>query len=73
MTENSLIVWLAAGTVGVIVLAALILNLIEWHRAFSSELKHINNEIQRTDGRARAYWKKKKKRLLLSLIPFIKY
>ena len=73
MIENSLIIWLAAGTVGVIILAALILNFVEWHRAFSGELKHINSEIERTDGRERAYWKKKKKRLLLSLLPFFKY
>jgi hypothetical protein len=36
-------------------------------------LSHINMELSRTDGEERRYWKHKRKRLLLSLIPFSKW
>lgn len=40
---------------------------------FQTELKYINGEIRRTSGREQKHWKKKKRRLLLSLLPFVKY
>lgn len=40
---------------------------------FSSELKYIKCEIGRTDGDERRYWMRKKRKLWLSLIPFVKY
>lgn len=40
---------------------------------FSQELKYINCEIRRTNGSERRYWKRKRRRLWLSLIPFVKY
>lgn len=45
---------------------------IEW---FRQELKYINIEIDRNkeNPREQARWKRRKKRLLLSLIPFVKY
>lgn len=36
-------------------------------------LRHIDMEISRTDGEERRYWRHKRKRLLLSLIPFSKW
>lgn len=45
---------------------------IDW---FRQELKYINIEIERNaqNPREQARWKRRKKRLLMSLIPFIKY
>lgn len=45
---------------------------IEW---FRQELKYINTEIRRNEHnpREQARWKRRKKRLLLSLLPFYKY
>lgn len=45
---------------------------IEW---FRQELKFINIEIDRhrENPREQNRWKRRKKRLLLSLIPFVKY
>lgn len=40
---------------------------------FSQELKYINTEIGRTEGNEQRYWKQRRWRLWLSLIPFIKY
>lgn len=45
---------------------------INW---FRQELKYINTEIQRNaeHPREQARWKRRKKRLLKSLLPFVKY
>lgn len=67
------IIWIIAGAMGLVLAIALILNLSEWHASFKKELSHLNQEIARTNGREREYWKKRKKRLLLSIIPFVKY
>jgi len=39
---------------------------------FSRELKYINIEIGRTTGAERRYWKREKRRLWLSLLPFFR-
>ena len=38
--------------------------------AFSHELDYINREIGRTTGGEQRYWKREKRRLWLSLLPF---
>ena len=45
---------------------------IEW---FRQELKYINIEIDRhkENPREQARWKRRKRRLMLSLLPFFKY
>lgn len=40
---------------------------------FSEELKYLNNEINRTHGGERMYYIRKRRKLWLSLIPFVKY
>lgn len=40
---------------------------------FSFELKRINCEINRTEGDERCHWIRKRRRLWLSLIPFVRY
>lgn len=42
---------------------------------FRHELKYVNTEIQRNkeNEREQNRWKRRKRRLLLSLIPFVKY
>ncbi len=52
-----------------VLLVGLIFRLSE----FSRELKYLNCEINRTYGSERRYWIRKKRRLWLSLIPFVKY
>lgn len=39
---------------------------------FSHELDYINREIGRTTGGEQRYWKREKRRLWLSLLPFYK-
>jgi len=52
------------------IIIALVLSINE----IRAELRHINIEIQRNHGREQQYWKKRKRRMILSIIfPFIKY
>ena len=62
--------------VGILVVFIIIVVLVyfaQWLNFFTHELKQLNNEIGRTTGREQKHWKKRKKRLLLSIIPFIRY
>ena len=41
--------------------------------AFIRELRYLNSEIERTDGREQRHWKRLRRRLWLSLLPFFRY
>ena len=62
-----------AGIVAAFFLLLLLFGLASFINDFSRELKYINCEIQRTDGSERRYWIRQRRRLWLSLIPFVKY
>ena len=59
--------------VGLILVAAIGLRFISWLNEFQQELRYLNNEIGRTSGKEKKRWKKRKRRLLLSLLPFVRY
>ena len=46
---------------------------VNWYVDFKHELRRVNMEIRRTNGRERQYWRRRKRRLYLSIIPFVKY
>lgn len=56
-----------------IVLIAILAFFIQWIIAFRTEYRYVQNEINRTYGREKKYWQRQKRRLLLSIIPFIRY
>lgn len=59
--------------VSVFCIGALAFGFVSWLKRFKSELKYLNIEIARTKGREKKHWKKKKRRLFLSIIPFVRY
>ncbi len=61
------------GILALILLVAMMIRLAQFFSDFSHELRYINNEIGRTEGAERKHWIRRKRRLWLSLIPFIKY
>lgn len=65
--------YLLIGVVVVVILLPMLIGLVVFINDFSSELRYLNNEIGRTTGGERRYWKRQKRRLWLSLIPFVKY
>lgn len=59
--------------IAVIVLIALAVWLAVTIHDFQAELRYINNEIARTEGSERRHWMRRRRRLWLSLIPFVRY
>ena len=64
---------LLLGIVIAFILLILFIRAVSYFYDFSQELKYLNNEINRTHGGERRYWLHKRRRLWLSLIPFVKY
>ncbi len=50
-----------------------VVSVIQHFITISQEIQRINIEIKRTHGSEKRHWKKKKRRLLWSILPFIKY
>ena len=61
------------GITAFLFLALFIIVSVTFYHQFSKELKYLKNEIRRTEGVERRYWIKRKRRLWLSLLPFVKY
>ena len=73
--ENNLdtgLYWLV-GIVAVFFLILLLFGLVSFINDFSQELRYLNSEIRRTDGAERRHWIRQRRRLWLSLIPFVRY
>ncbi len=51
----------------------LLVAFVSWLNKFQKELNRLNLEINRTRGEEREHWKRQKRRLWLSIIPFFKY
>ena len=64
---------ICAAIVGAILLCLAIVRFAMWFQWFQKELRYVNKEIARTLGKEQQHWRKRKKRLLLSLIPFVGY
>lgn len=73
MNENLPVIYLFGGLLGLVLVGVLLLMVVLGVMDFQKELKHLNLEIGRTSGREQRYWRRRKKRLLLSLIPFVRY
>ena len=73
-TSNSnSIFYILVGLVIAFFLFLILIWIISYFQEFRLELKSLNCEIERTEGRERKYWKKQRRRLWLSLLPFFKY
>lgn len=62
-------IYIFAAIILIIILGALILSLVDFFR----ELQYLNKEISCTSGAERRYWIQQRRRLWLSLLPFIQY
>ncbi len=61
------------GIVAVFFFILMLVGLVSFINDFSSELRYLNNEIGRTEGAEQRYWIRMRRRLWLSLIPFVKF
>lgn len=64
---------LMIGLIAVIVLPVLLFSLARLVTDFSKELRLLNIEIDRSEGAEREYYLRRRRRLWLSLIPFVRY
>ena len=65
--------WILVGIIAIPILLGLLVGLCLFINDFSQELRYLNNEIRRTEGAERRHWIRQRRRLWLSLIPFVKY
>lgn len=61
------------GILAVLFLVLIVFGLASLINNFSSELRYLNNKIARSEGARRRHYIRKRRRLWLSLIPFVKY
>ncbi len=58
--------------IGGFLLIGFLTSLVQWIVGVQSELRYLNMEIRRTEGREQQYYRKERRRLLLSWLPFIR-
>ena len=73
MNNANPIVIFAIAAVVLLLLFVILIGLIQFYNEFITELQYLSSEIERTDGEERAYWLSRRRRLWLSLLPFVKY
>ena len=71
--ETDTLLYLLIGVAILVFIIPAFIGLLAFFNSSSRELKYINCEIHRNTGAERQYWIRKKRRLWLSLIPFVKY
>ena len=70
MTNSvTLLLWILC----ILALPIVILLVVVRISEFTQELRYLNTEIHRTSGEQRRHWLRRRRRLWLSLIPFIRY
>lgn len=72
-TNFDTLVYCICGILATLILILLICKAISFFYDFSKELRYLNMEINRTDDDERAHYLRKRRKLWLSLLPFIKY
>ena len=64
-----LLIVMAVAVMAILIIA----KVLEFISDFAGELRYLNNEIRRAVGKDRMHWVRQRRRLWLSLIPFVKY
>lgn len=59
--------------IGILILFFVVVEAVIRLQQFAKDLTRINREIHRADPVEKHYWLKKRRRLWLSLIPFVPY
>ena len=65
--------WILIALFGIVISIGLLIAFALWLNNFGKELKYLNSEIIRTDGREQRYRKRQRRRLWISIIPFVRY
>ena len=71
--NNDILIVLFIVILAAVVIFALMIGMVSSMNSFSRELRYLNREIKRAYGRERKVWLRRRRRLWLSLLPFVKY
>lgn len=71
--NNDILIVLFIVILAAIVILALMIGMVSSMNSFSRELRYLNREIKRSYGVERKHWLRRRRRLWLSLLPFVKY
>lgn len=66
-------VWIILGIFAMIFALVVLVRFFIFLEDFTAELKNLNAEIRNSEGEEREYYKNMRRRLWLSLIPFVEY
>lgn len=72
-TNPDIGLYILIGIIAIFFLIGILFGLAQFVNDFSHELCYLNNEIGRTDGEEQKHYIRQRRRLWLSLIPFVKY
>lgn len=61
------------GVLAVFIILLLLVGSASFFNDFSQELRYLNTEIKRTAGAERKHYIRRRRKLWLSLLPFVKY
>ena len=67
--QTDILIYVLISIFLIVLLGAFILFLVDFIR----ELRYLNKEIRCNHGAERVYWIRQRRRLWLSLLPFVKY
>ncbi len=70
---NDLSVYFLLAVCIVIFLPIVLFGFLRWFLYFRRELRYLRGEIHRTQGKRQKYWIQKRRKLWLSILPFVKY
>ncbi|MBR0447629.1 MAG: hypothetical protein IIX28_04100 [Clostridia bacterium] len=66
-------IYLGLGIFAIVAIIFVVAVFIPWLQDFRRELRYLNIEISRTQGREKLHWVKRKKKLIRSILPFFHY
>lgn len=72
-SENDLSTYVLLAGCIVIFLPIVLFGFLRWLLDFRRELHYLEREIYRTHGKRQKYWIQKRRKLWLSILPFVKY
>lgn len=73
MPETNIVTYCVIGILVIIFVLIVLISVVLFINDFSSELQRLNMEIGRTTGAERQHYIRRRRRLWLSLLPFVKY
>lgn len=73
VNKTDIMVWCLFGVIATIFLILALIRLVDFSKEFSATLYYLNMEIKSTNDADRKHWLRQRRRLWLSLLPFVKY